>query len=772
MLRRAEPGPLLLQGTGSIAIMGQVPLSRASTKLDQRISPSLMNRISHRIVPCGIIRIPLLFLLLACISTASIHAQDFWRPTSGPYGARINSVAISPTGAIFAGTAAGIYRSLDSGKQWEKSGEGIIGVSHVAINASGDIFVSASATVARSNDNGTTWQRIDSLGRAHVHAIIIARDGHLAALHGFKDPGISYSSDNGETWTNTAYKQNTYLNTSWMTFGPNGDRFVAGSEFVTSGFPWASFLHHIPAVGNRRELPVSPDRTISQMVVTSGGVLYTLEGGGVHISRGDYTSWNHYEFPTGATALAIETNDNVYAGTDGNGVFRTTDGGSTWVAVEGGSRVGRVVSLAVRGRLIVAGTLAGLFVATDGATWERADVGIPARIQCLGVAPDGAAFAGTAEGEIFKTVDNGNRWTRVATDLNSLGLGIFSLCCDRDGRVIASTARGFFRSTDNGETWNKVVNGLPNIYPADAERVSPAFAVGTAGELFAALYSNLVHRSTDGGASWSAFGQGVNTNTDRMRSIAIAPNGTLLLGTDANKRGALRSTDGGATWSTTTNGTDPAYVELVGADRRGNLFASTRGVPSKLYRSTDNGESWVLSHTLTTGQSYRGFVANRRNHLFIGTSRTGADGVLRSTDGEHWETVNSGLLTPFVDDLAIDSAGYALAATWDGVFRTSESTSSVTTERISSTGALAIDRIHPLPANGTATIALTLPHAGTAALAVYDATGQEVARIEERMMEAGDHEIAIDLARLPNGLYLCRLELDGMVATAPMVVAR
>lgn len=57
----------------------------------------------------------IILLAMAILSPSLSNAQDFWQQANGPYIGYIGSLAINPSGHVFAGTAGGgVYRSIPS----------------------------------------------------------------------------------------------------------------------------------------------------------------------------------------------------------------------------------------------------------------------------------------------------------------------------------------------------------------------------------------------------------------------------------------------------------------------------------------------------------------------------------------------------------------------------------------------------------------------------------------------------------------------------------
>jgi len=89
---------------------------------------------------------------------------------------------------------------------------------------------------------------------------------------------------------------------------------------------------------------------------------------------------------------------------------------------------------------------------------------------------------------------------------------ICSLAVDSSGHLFAGTYGGIFRSIDNGDSWTKVNTGLTNTYIL-------YLAVNSSGDLFAGTSGGGVFRSTDNGNSWTQVNTGL-TNSN-VRSIAV-----------------------------------------------------------------------------------------------------------------------------------------------------------------------------------------------------------------------------------------------------------
>jgi hypothetical protein len=79
---------------------------------------------------------------------------------------------------------------------------------------------------------------------------------------------------------------------------------------------------------------------------------------------------------------------------------------------------------------------------------------------------------------------------------------------------------------------------------------------------------------------------------------------------------------------------------------------------------------------------------------------------------------------------------------------------------------------YPNPFNPATQIAFTLPASGTVRLAVYDATGREVARLADGYVQAGEHTATFDAAGLPSGVYFYRLTTPNGALTRSMTLMK
>jgi hypothetical protein len=80
--------------------------------------------------------------------------------------------------------------------------------------------------------------------------------------------------------------------------------------------------------------------------------------------------------------------------------------------------------------------------------------------------------------------------------------------------------------------------------------------------------------------------------------------------------------------------------------------------------------------------------------------------------------------------------------------------------------------VYPNPVSGECAITFTLEEPATVRLEVYDRLGKMVATVKDEFMLPGEHHLTWNTARLPAGIYLCRLTAGNHSSTGKMVVVR
>jgi hypothetical protein len=79
---------------------------------------------------------------------------------------------------------------------------------------------------------------------------------------------------------------------------------------------------------------------------------------------------------------------------------------------------------------------------------------------------------------------------------------------------------------------------------------------------------------------------------------------------------------------------------------------------------------------------------------------------------------------------------------------------------------------YPNPCNATTTIRFTIPETVKIRLAVFDASGEEVALLVSGLKDAGTHTVTFDVSQLNSGVHFYRLETDSQVLTKKIMFVK
>ncbi|MDX2473737.1 MAG: T9SS type A sorting domain-containing protein [Candidatus Krumholzibacteria bacterium] len=291
--------------------------------------------------------------------------------------------------------------------------------------------------------------------------------------------------------------------------------------------------------------------------------------------------------------------------------------------------------------------------------------------------------------------------------------------------------------------------------------------------------AGVVLKSGSGGALWTEMtDHGFNSPTSFAHTLAVV-NGEIVSQIFLAGDGGVQSTvDNGATFSPDFPGLPAAMVHdvLVGElcfgvpgkvqDQCYWYFAAS---DSGLYLKTDDETAWIrgLADPCT---KVRFISATDVRWVLVLT----ADRRLLSCDlseGLNWQWTDWGSDLGAVEivDFSIWGMRRAVATANSGVFEkvwpnpASDVPASFTHLQL---------RAVPNPFNPTTSLKFSAPRGGFAHLAVYDLRGQRVATLLANEIEAGPVSLTWQPGDLASGVYLARLEFNGVIATQRVVLIR
>lgn len=257
----------------------------------------------------------------------------------------------------------------------------------------------------------------------------------------------------------------------------------------------------------------------------------------------------------------------------------------------------------------------------------------------------GKATKAPPNGFIFRTADAGATWKHAAVQLrpgaNALSLANTAVTrlavdpTDVKAMYAGTPDRGLFYSYNGGQDWAATLENLGSIGPIAVDpldRCTVYAAIGSA-----------IHKTTDCARSWTrqiaAGGKGTNNVTTIVADSGKA--GTLLIGTSLGE--VHRSEDGGQTWTLVHKFTTAVSQLMQSPNEPSTLYALIAG--KGVWRSADAGATWEdinpkeMRDGKPTARALKGTTAVRDAAL----DYTVRDGLVVASDAGLWRTDDGGV---------------------------------------------------------------------------------------------------------------------------------
>lgn len=278
----------------------------------------------------------------AAVINPALFSAMRWRQV-GPFrGGRVlavTGVQGEPNVFYFGAASGGIWKSTDSGANWEPvfDSADIASIGSIAVSASDHniIYVGTGEACIRGNitygngvykslDGGRTWKNIGLRDTRHIGAVIVDPKNpnivFVAALgHAYgqnEERGLFRTQDGGATWQKVLYKDNK-TGAIDVVFNPNNSNTLFASLWEVYRTPWS---------------------------LNSGGA-----GSGLYKSTDGGSTWRHLEghgLPSGimgriGVSVSGVDSARVYAMIEAKegGLYRSDDGGENWIRMNDDGRL-------------------------------------------------------------------------------------------------------------------------------------------------------------------------------------------------------------------------------------------------------------------------------------------------------------------------------------------------------------------------------------------------------------------------------------------------
>jgi len=378
-----------------------------------------------------------------------------------------------------------------------------------------------------------------------------------------------------------------------------------------------------PALNSGRiaDIAIHPNNENTWYVAVGSGNVWKTQNAGV--------TWtpifeNQDSYSIGAVVLDPQNPDVVWVGTGenvggrhvgyGDGVYRSSNGGRSW------ENMGLEDSEHISEIVVHPENSDIVWVAAQGPLWNSGD-----------------------QRGLYKTTDGGETWTKTLGDAEWTGATdvvmdprnpdvLYAATWDRHRTVAAylggGPGSGIHKSTDGGETWTELGQGLPGgplgkiglaISPQDPDRIYAAIeTIRTEGGVW---------MSTDRGASWRRMSDAVSggTGPHYYQELYASPHnfGELYLVSATT----LVSTDHGASFDYIDRGSKHSDDHAI-AFREDDSDYILFGTDGGLYETYDKMETWRHIDNLPVMQYYKISLddAEPFYNVYGGTQDNGSNG--------------------------------------------------------------------------------------------------------------------------------------------------
>ena len=417
---------------------------------------------------------------------------------------------------------------------------------------------------------------------------------------------------------------------------------------------------------------------------------------------------------------------------------------------------------------------------------------------------------------LYRSTDQGDTWVEAKQGLPALNL--YTIVKSSDGSSFVSTNRGIYQGFFDDTNWTKryPVNGFMNGAPLFRDNGGILYTLGGKRSIGYNTKQQLTYRSIDNGKTWIVDTLGLDANISTIGNWYVDVSGMQHLAVGQYKqRLHLFAKPGGSSWVKDEQGflgDSSTQGNFVGADRQGNVYLRSNGLSWK--RAPGSG-TWAIDTAGLNGDAL-GLVTGGKNGEVYTSTYYG--GLMRWT-GSRWSAIPGAAGVASTGVISVDSSGALFAhfyrkvgnslvsggvyftsdngAHWafaglDGITIGSLISYGDTTYTLTNQGIFALTRngnssvrtpiifadpniqlsLYPNPSSGKTTIKISSAERGVARVTITNLLGEEVAKLFEGELDAGEHSFVWDAKNLPTGIYSCTVRINSSLQTMSMSLTR
>jgi photosystem II stability/assembly factor-like uncharacterized protein len=287
----------------------------------------------------------------------------------------------------------------------------------------------------------------------------------------------------------------------------------------------------------------------------------------------------------------------------------------------------------------------------------------------LVVDQSGYIYAGTDDGKIYQSIDNGETWITSANNMADAQVVILSINSRGDilsgtslhpGCLVTAPSRGgIYRSRDHSLSWSEVFYTIW-VHSIEIPTRNDIYVCSNTFDLVSEIY-----HSSDNGETWVNIVKGL---PDHVHVMAVDSNKNIIV--EAFRQGIFSRNNNDTIWTKIHQSFSDTTITKFIFHPSGKLFATIQWTcPTEcgfetiggILCSDDRGKTWEGIGTGLWGGRINVMIVDSKGHLLVGTE---SGGVFQSTNlGQSWINLGTELSDLPIASLAIDSLGYIIVGT-------------------------------------------------------------------------------------------------------------
>lgn len=445
---------------------------------------------------------------------------------------------------LFAASNRGLYRTTDGGNTWSLIRSGRCTDVEIKVNDGNIVYAAIGNVIYRSMDGGSNFNQVLSAGSGTARIVITRADVNRILV--WSNNGIWLSTDGGTNWSVKSWPVDGGNIIPWsMVISPNnGNILYAGQVDIyrsdNAGASWTKIGRWCCGT------PAMPEVHADHRNLTYSGLtgeVYSLNDGGVDRYNEVNRTWarlsNGLVIPQYYSAASSATNASIIGvgSQDNGGSRRETD--LLWYNSNGGDAGTQAIDPTNASIRYSNYNPSPAIIRTTNGWGSTTDVRPSGTLASwwtipYTLDPNNSSNIVVGYHAIYKSTNRGDTWSKISPDFTTAGdywgaVRSIAMAPSNSNYIYATRPRTIYYTANGGSTWNNYTFNFADLTNVCVKQNDPRTIWVTFGQFSA---GNKVYRSTDGGASWVNYSEGLPNIPTNDIIYQNGSNDLLYLATD------------------------------------------------------------------------------------------------------------------------------------------------------------------------------------------------------------------------------------------------